>query len=142
MPVMTAARAQELIDAIPSFVPATEEQRRVYETMKVDYSSIAEMPDYKWARLNDCIEWIVSSFAPSTIDLCMSQLNGSPIDERTTVEQFHAKKAVAGKAKFSDWDFIVPSLPTANHIEQIAPLIKVDLFRDHHNGVRRLRVYG
>lgn len=137
MPV-TAEQAQTIIDSLPPYVPPTALQREVFASMRVNYQSVPEMPRYKLNRLDQSIEWITNKFGNVQIFLCMSQLDGCPVDEFTTQEQFEAKKS-HGKAKFSDWDFVVPEAD-ANIIEQIAPMVKVDIFKVHHNGVRLLEV--
>lgn len=138
---MTAKQAQEYIRNLKPFVAPNKEDLVRLDEMKVSYTDVLEMPKYKRDKLNTCIDWVKREYNPKNIWLVRSQLEGYPVDEKTTQEMFDLKKKVFGKAKFSDWDFIVNEIATFSRVEQIAPLIKIDLFQFHHGGVRKLNVY-
>lgn len=138
---MLAATAQSYIDQLAAYTAPSEEAYQAVQHLKVDYQSIEQMPNYKRGKLAYCIQYIIERYDPPYIDLVKSQLDGYPIDERTTPREFELLKRI-GKNKFSDWDFIVPTITRFQVIETIAPLIKLDLFQYHHGGVRKLRVYA
>ncbi len=121
--------------------PPTQKDIDSIKHMKVDYKSVSEMPEHKRNKLKFAIDWIVEHFNPPYIDLVMSQLCGWPIDEYTPEKDILLKRKVFGKTKFSDWDFIVPTLPENQIIKKLKPNLKIDMFVMHHNGVKKLRVY-
>ena len=138
---MTAEQAIIYNNSLKKVSQITQEEWLSIEPLKVDYNSLEEYPDRVKERINLAIKWIVDKYKPPYIDLVMSHVNGYPIFEDTSQELFNAKKNVLGKAKISDYDFIVPTLPKFQIIEIIHPLIKVDMFKKHHNGVKTIRVY-
>lgn len=138
---MDAKQAQRYIDSLEKYVPPTKEDLQKISHLKVDYNSVEEMPKYVQDKINFCVEYITAKYDPEYIDLVMSYVNGYPIDERTSVDDFNLKKEILNKAKLSDFDFIVPSIDAFQKIEIIAPLIKIDMFKLHHGGVKKIRVY-
>lgn len=99
------------------------------------------MPEYKQKKIEMIIKYVVDRFDPQEIRLVMSQLNWCPIDEKTSQEDFDLKKEAYGSAKMSDWDLIVDSISWHQVIECISPFIKVDMFKYHHAGVKKLLLY-
>lgn len=138
---MTDAQiAQKKIDAMPKMVFPTKEEWDLVSHLKVDYTSILDMPIYKQERLNECIKHIVKTYKPNHIYLVMSQLNGYPVDEFTSSKDFQLLRAIK-KTKISDWDFIVDTIPDFQKIDWISPMIKIDMFKVHHGNVKKLLIY-
>lgn len=137
---MGAKEAQAYINSLPKYIPPPYEDIKAVRHLKVDYDSASEMPSYVQDKIQLCIEFIVQEFDPPYIGMVMSYVDGYPIDEKTSMEDFNLLKKVK-KAKLSDFDFIVPTLPKMQIIQQISPLIKVDMFKYHHNDVKMIRVY-
>lgn len=143
---MTAEEAQKKIAQMHidhPYNPPTEGQLSMLSSMRVDYWGLKDFPHYKFLKIMKCVEWIRAEYDPKEIWLVCSQLNGHPTDEETTQEMFDLKKEILGKTKLSDWDFVIAGEmgETFQRIEQISPLIKLDLFNYHHGNVRKLSVY-
>lgn len=139
---MDAKQAQAYINSLEKYIPPSKEDLDKIAHLKVDYDSLDQMPKYIQDKIRLCIEHIRSNYDPDSIDLVMSYVNGYPIDERTTIEDFNLKKSILGKAKLSDFDFIVPTINSFQKIDVISPLIKIDMFKFHHGGVKKIRIYN
>lgn len=137
---MDAKKAQDYINSLSPYCPPSRVDLEKVSHLKVNYFSLDEMPNYVQNKIDYCVTWIVDNFNPPYIDLVMSYVNGYPIDENTSIEDFTLLKKIK-KSKLSDFDFIVPNIPNIQVIEQISPLIKIDMFKYHHKGVRKIRVY-
>lgn len=138
---MDAKQAQEYISKLERRYPPKQEDLDAIEHLKVNYKSLSEMPEHTQSKIRYALDYIIEKYDPPYIDLVRSYVDGYPIDETTSIEDFNLIKKVKPTAKFSDFDFIVPTIESFQKIEQIAPLIKIDLFKVHHNNVRTLRLY-
>ena len=138
---MTAKEAQAYISTLEKRYPPTKDQIKAVKHLKVNYNSLEEMPTHTQERIKFAVDYIVKRYDPPYVDLVRGYLDGYPVDETVSIEDFYNLKKVKPSAKFSDYDFLVPTIPTFQKIEQIAPLILIDLFKEHLNCGRRLRLY-
>ncbi len=139
---MDAVQAQKHIDSLKPAIKLGEKELKYLKPLKVDYASVKSMPKYKQDKIRQAIKWIKKEYNPPFIDLVMSQLDGYPIDEKTSQALFNRKIKIFGSAKFSDWDFIVPGVEGWQRTVSLSPFLKIDLFSNHHNDVKTLRVYS
>lgn len=137
---MDSNKAQTYINSLLRFNPSPSDIEAVNH-LKVDYQSLDDMPAYRRERIECAVKHIVDKYNPRTIHLVRSMLDGYPVDERTSPEDFKLLQKVKQRCKMSDYDFIVPTIESWQVQEQIAPLIKIDMFKHHHNDVRQLEVY-
>ena len=138
---MNAVKAQAYIDSLEKYKPPSDEELAAVAHLKVDYNYLVEMPSYVQYKINYALDYIVRKYNPKKVSLVRSYVDGYPIDEKTSIEDFNKLKKIK-KTKLSDFDFVVHGAlgDRWQVIEQIAPLIKIDLFNHHHGGVKTIQL--